>query len=893
VSNVVRGPVIATAASEAPFFAAAQSVEGSLFGDADQFRPAQVLFFDPARHNEALALLSAEALQKRQLETAFMFADRKCRRPTPSARDFLLRATASRLMGYEGCATEDLERAFEIDPTDELVSSSVLVWGPQALHRLAAASFIAGASGNRETLVLAMRALESAGVPIASRMRDHAGMHAGWVAWRAGSVLELRIHRGGLRSLFVLDPDPMHPLAGHGWSAAEISVEIESPRLKSVSFLLDGKSVLRTCPASRQSVLRDSPMRALMELRREAPTHVHVIVPVYEDYHATRACLDSLEKEGSRIEKHITVIDDCTPSAELRALLEQQAARGLFTLIQNDENLGFARSVNLALDRIHHGDVLLLNSDALLPRGAIDRLASTAYSEGDIGTVTPISNNGEFTSFPKPNVENALASSEEIQSLNDAARAANGAGIVDLPNGIGFCLYITRACVDAVGRLSELYSRGYYEDVEFCLKAREIGFRNVCATGVFVGHLGASSFLGEKRDLVVRNLAILERRFPAHPLECATFLRADPLTAARAALEERLVPDGPVVLLVSTAGSAYALVLERASQIEAADSEIHCVSCEFSALGARAILKSLRGSAPQSLAFQISDPSGLARLQAYAKKTLLRAVEIFDPESLPDAILPTLFNLQAPLRVAFGDLRWICSRGLALEKSCSNAERCGRCDRCSPAPATHPRSSDKEALDGSRMRDVFRNAETIIPLDRMASAFCTAYLKPLLVSPCPASQHERTIAARLNSNRPTLGVLCPEATPETDRQIATLGRIFLRAEIDVWIVVLGLCVDELGIMASDSVFVAGRVARHEYARVFQQYRITKLFSPYRTRHFGLVDTLGAAYGLKKAYFDWSFGALEKDAGDLSLDPRICLERAALEVGAWLINEPID
>jgi hypothetical protein len=190
-------------------------------------------------------------------------------------------------------------------------------------------------------------------------------------------------------------------------------------------------------------------------------------------------------------------------------------------------------------------------------------------------------------------------------------------------------------------------------------------------------------------------------------------------------------------------------------------------------------------------------------------------------------------------------------------------------------------------------RDVFRNAETIIPLDRMASAFCTAYLKPLLVSPCPAPQHERTIAARLNSNRPTLGVLCPEATPETDRQIATLGRIFLRAEIDVWIVVLGLCVDELGIMASDSVFVAGRVARHEYARVFQQYRITKLFSPYRTRHFGLVDTLGAAYGLKKAYFDWSFGALEKDAGDLSLDPRICLERAALEVGAWLINEPID
>ena len=795
--------MIATAASEAPF-AADQSVERSLFGDADQFRPAEALFFDPARHNEALALLSAEALQKGELETAFMFADRKCRRPTPGARDFLLRAAASRLMGYEGCATEDLERAFEIDPTDELVASSVLAWGPQTLHRLAAASFIAGVSRNCETLVLAMRALQSAGVPIASRMRDHAGMHAGWIAWRAGSVLELRIYRGGVRSFFVLDPDPTHPLAGHGWSAAEISVEIESPRLESLSFLLDGKSVLRTYPGSRKSELGDSPTRAHIELRRGAPAHVHVIVPVFEDYHATKACLDCLENEGSRIDKHITVIDDCSPSAELRALLEQQVARGLFTLIQNDENLGFARSVNLALARFDHGDVLLLNADALLPKGAIDRLASAAYSEGDIGTVTPLSNNGEFTSFPKPNVENALASPEQIQSLNDAARAANGSGIIDLPSGIGFCLYITRACIDAVGRLSELYSRGYYEDVEFCLKAREIGFRNVCATGVFVGHLGASSFLGEKRDLVVRNLAILERRFPAHRLECATFLRGDPLAAARAALEERLVPDGPVALLVSTTGSANVLVLERANQIEAADGEIHCVSCEFSALGTRAILKSLRGSAPQSLTFQISDPSDLARLQTYARKTPLRAIEIFDPESLPDSILPTLFGLQAPLRVPFGDLRWITSCKLALEKSCSNVERLGRCDRCvSRSPATYPRSSDRETPDNRRMRGVWRRAETIVPLDRMASAFCAAYLKPLLVSPCPAPQHERTIAARLNSRPPTLGVLCPEATPETDRQIATLGRILLQAEIDVSIVVLGLCLDELGIMGSE------------------------------------------------------------------------------------------
>ena len=80
------------------------------------------------------------------------------------------------------------------------------------------------------------------------------------------------------------------------------------------------------------------------------------------------------------------------------------------------ENLGFAQSVNLALGRRRGGDVLLLNADTLLPRGAIDRLAAAAYSQADVGTVTPLSNNGEFTSFPLPNVANPLGVLDEIQS---------------------------------------------------------------------------------------------------------------------------------------------------------------------------------------------------------------------------------------------------------------------------------------------------------------------------------------------------------------------------------------------------------------------------------------------------------------------------------------------
>ena len=125
--------------------------------------------------------------------------------------------------------------------------------------------------------------------------------------------------------------------------------------------------------------------------------------------------------------------------------------------------------------------------------------------------------------------------------------------MIDLPSGVGFCLFITRECLDEVGLLSEAYSRGYFEDVDYCLRAREAGFRNVCATGIYVGHVGNRSFENEKRRLVIRNLAILNERFPDYERECPAFVEADPLKSARANLEERLGPERTVVLLLASA----------------------------------------------------------------------------------------------------------------------------------------------------------------------------------------------------------------------------------------------------------------------------------------------------------------------------------------------------
>ncbi len=196
-------------------------------------------------------------------------------------------------------------------------------------------------------------------------------MVRGWVAWSEYCVLELRIRRGVIHSSFVLDGDPAHPLSAENWLAVEVAIELGSSRPVRISFSLDGKSVLTLSSFAEEA--DDNAGTRSIASSREPANQVDIIVPVYGNYNATKACLDSLELEGSKITKRIIVIDDCTPDEDLRALLEERASQGRFTLLKNVENLGFARSVNLALQQRQDGDVLLLNADTIVPRGAIDR----------------------------------------------------------------------------------------------------------------------------------------------------------------------------------------------------------------------------------------------------------------------------------------------------------------------------------------------------------------------------------------------------------------------------------------------------------------------------------------------------------------------------------------
>ena len=294
---------------------------------------------------------------------------------------------------------------------------------------------------------------------------------------------------------------------------------------------------------------------------------VDVVIPVYRGLAETLACLASVLASIPRGTR-IYVVEDASPEPDLAAALDTLARRRRIRLIRLPENQGFPAAANAGLRACAGRDAVLLNSDTLVAPGWLDRLRTAAYSAPDIGTATPLSNDATILSYPSPGGGNPVPDLPGTLVLDGLAQRANGDAVVDIPVGVGFCLYLRRDCLDQVGLLREdLFAQGYGEENDLCLRARHLGWRSVAAPGVFVAHVGGRSFGPARTHLIARNGAVLNRLYPGYDALVAAHIAADPLAPARRRMDalrwaEERSRLGAVLLLTHAGGGGVDQVIE-------------------------------------------------------------------------------------------------------------------------------------------------------------------------------------------------------------------------------------------------------------------------------------------------------------------------------------------
>ena len=306
---------------------------------------------------------------------------------------------------------------------------------------------------------------------------------------------------------------------------------------------------------------------------------ITIVLPIFN-------ALDLLPEVLDRIVQHTDVpwrlilIEDASSDPAvipfLRAWVDHQKARhpGRIVLIENVENQGFIRSVNMGLKQaIGFGDhVVLLNSDAFVPQAWATRLLRPLVAHDRVATVTPMSNNAEIFSIPVVCRPAILLPGDGDAVDAVAAKIHPDAGLVDAPTGVGFCMAMSIDFLRRIPQLDTAFGRGYGEEVDWCQKARALGGRNLGLANLFVEHRGGTSFgSAEKQRLVARNNAVISQRYPGYDADVQRFVADDPLVASRLALAivwAARQASGPIPLFVAhnLGGGAEDYLTQRIGQ---------------------------------------------------------------------------------------------------------------------------------------------------------------------------------------------------------------------------------------------------------------------------------------------------------------------------------------
>lgn len=224
-----------------------------------------------------------------------------------------------------------------------------------------------------------------------------------------------------------------------------------------------------------------------------------IVIVTYNSGAEIGACLDAAAATGAEV-----VVVDNSSSDNTVAEVRRRGVR----LIANQENRGFAAAVNQGFRALTTPFVLLLNPDAIL-QGGIDPLISACELRGSAGAggklIGPdgVPQHGFFArGLPTPATlaceallinrvwpGNPVNRRYRMRDFDDSRLQP-----VDQPAGA--LLMIRRDVWEQLGGFDERFHPLWFEDVDFCKRAKDRGLQLYYVPNVRALHVGAHSLSG-------------------------------------------------------------------------------------------------------------------------------------------------------------------------------------------------------------------------------------------------------------------------------------------------------------------------------------------------------------------------------------------------------------
>jgi O-antigen biosynthesis protein len=265
----------------------------------------------------------------------------------------------------------------------------------------------------------------------------------------------------------------------HARSSAEHEMATDSGRAE-VACRIVNRHFRRTQEPAEAAVLGKADfLRITRKLHGQGPL-ASVIVPTKDNGHLLGACLDDLFTKTEYGPLEIVIVDNGTTDAQALDLLERVRRRPGVVVIDEPGAFNFAHLCNVGVAASSGEVCVLLNNDVRVMRPDwLAEMISHAV-RGDVGAV------GAKLYYP----DSTLQHGGVILGLGGVAGHAHRFADADSPGYFGrlllthnlsavtaACLATRRAVYDEAGGFDEVNLPVAYNDVDFCIRVREAGYK--------------------------------------------------------------------------------------------------------------------------------------------------------------------------------------------------------------------------------------------------------------------------------------------------------------------------------------------------------------------------------------------------------------------------------
>ncbi len=210
-----------------------------------------------------------------------------------------------------------------------------------------------------------------------------------------------------------------------------------------------------------------------------------VVIPNWNLQAETVECVASVLAAAGDDDVSVVVVDNGSTDGSPEALADAFGER--VAQVQMGRNRGFARAVNAGiLYALEQGaaSVLMLNNDTIIDREMLAVLNRAAREHPDAGILAPAIYHVDAPARLWRLGDRHHRWSPVPRRIPDREAAAE---IVEADYVTGCGMLIRHEVIEAIGLLDERFFM-YYEDADFCKRARDRGFRVLCVPAARMWH---------------------------------------------------------------------------------------------------------------------------------------------------------------------------------------------------------------------------------------------------------------------------------------------------------------------------------------------------------------------------------------------------------------------